>query len=170
MRRYCPARLRVVLTAALLASSVAGCGVLDGSPSPTATPTTAENLGLEIAETYGQLMLHARLIVEPRPAAADTKERLRVLHEEYKLQFGNYACLRDTLSAADQAGVAGAFDANRATFLPQDMAWFEDAASDYDLEAPAIRERLEDIATLDDYAFLERAAESRPGEEILCGS
>jgi hypothetical protein len=158
-----------MLVGAVLASFAVGCGVLDGSPSPTATPTTAQSLGIEVAEAYGRLMLHTRLIVEPRPAVADAKERLRVLREEYKLQFANYACLRDTLSDADQADVADAFDANRDAFLPEDRSWFEDAASDYDLEDPAIRERLEDIDTLDDYAFLERAAESRPGEELLCG-
>ncbi len=49
------------------------------------------------------------------------------------------------------------------------MAWFEDAASDYDLEDAVIRERLEDIETLHDYAFLERVAQSRPGQELLCG-
>ncbi len=83
--------------------------------------------------------------------------------------FANYACLRDSLDAAAQTEIAASFDANREAFLVADMAWFEDAASDYDLEDPAIRLRMEDIAGLDDYAFLDRVAESRPGEELLCG-
>jgi hypothetical protein len=169
MRRLCPARLHSQLLVAALACLAVSCGVLDSSPSPTATPNPAQSLGLEIAETYGSLMLQTRLIVEPRPAAPDAKEQLRVLGEEFKVRFGNYACLRDTLSDADKAEVATTFDANRDRFLASDMAWFEDAASDYDLEDPSIRGVLEDIATLDDYAFLERVASSRPGEELLCG-
>jgi hypothetical protein len=49
------------------------------------------------------------------------------------------------------------------------MAWLEDAAADYDLEDPGVRPLLEELYTLGDYAFLERVAESRPGEELLCG-
>ena len=168
MHRFCPSRLSLTL-AALLLWLTAACGAVGGSPSPTATPSANQSLGLEIAETYGRLMLHTRLIVEPRPPLARVKEQLRGLGEEFKVQFANYACLRDTMSETDQAEVAAAFDANRGRFLPDDMSWFEDAASDYDLEDSAIRERLEDIATLDDYAFLERVAVSRPGEELLCG-
>ncbi len=114
-------------------------------------------------------MFDTRTVVEPRPAAPDAKEQLRRLREEYKLRFANYACLRDSLDAAAQTEIAASFDANREAFLVADMAWFEDAASDYDLEDPAIRLRMEDIAGLDDYAFLDRVAESRPGEELLCG-
>lgn len=168
MRRLCPARVLLLLAAALAPVALA-CGALDGAPSPTATPSPAQSLGIEIAETYGRLMLQARLIVEPRPPAPEAKERLRVLREEYRLQFANYACLRDTLGADAQAAVAVAFDAQRDTFLPQDMSWLHDAASDYDFEDTAIRPILEDLLTLDDYAFLDRVASSRPGEELLCG-
>ncbi|HEU0073900.1 MAG TPA: hypothetical protein VFS30_07795 [Dehalococcoidia bacterium] len=169
MRRFCPPRLYSLLAAAVMATATLGCGALDGSPSPTETPNPAQSLGLEIAETYGSLMLHTRLIVESRPAVPDVKERLRALREEFKLQFGSYACLRDTLIDAEQTEVATTFDAGRSRSLESDMSWLEDAASDYDLEDPAIRERLEDIQTLDDYAFRERVAQSRPGEELLCG-
>jgi hypothetical protein len=165
MRRFRTSHLLLPMLACLLAA----CGVVGGSPAPTATPTQAQNLGLEVAETYGQLMEQMRTLVEPRPPAPEIKEELRLLGEEYKVRFGNYACLRDTLSDADQAEVASTFDTNREAFLPEDMSWFEDAASDYDFEDTAIRERMEEMATLDDYAFLERADQSRPGEEILCG-
>jgi len=165
MGGYCPA-LRLLLPGLLLASAVA-CGSKEPAPSPT--PTVSESLGIEIAETYGELLQEAKVIVEPRPAALEAKERLRLLREEFKVQFANYACLRDTMGDADKAAVLTAFDANRTVYLPQDMAWFEDAAEDYDLEDPVIRERLEDIETLDEYAFLERLAKSRPDEELLCG-
>jgi hypothetical protein len=169
MHRFCPARIGSLVIAAILASLAVSCGALDGSPSPTATPSPAQSLGIEIAQAYSQLIEGTRQIVEPRPPAPEARERLRLLREEYKLQFGNYACLRDTMSEADQTEVSAAFDANRDAFPSGDEAWFEDAASDYDLEDPTIRERLEDIQTLDDYAFLERAAASHPGETLLCG-
>jgi hypothetical protein len=169
MHRFCPARIGSLVIAAILASFAVGCGAISGSESPTATPSPSQSLGIEVAQTYGRLMEQTRLLVEPRPAAPEAKERLRLLREEYKVHFGNYACLRDTLNDADQVEVATTFDANRDAFLPEDMVWLEDAAGDYDLEDPAIRERLEDIETLDDYAFLERAAASRPGQTLLCG-
>ena len=165
MRPFCTSRLLLPM----LAFFLVGCGVVGGSPEPTATPSQAQSLGLEVAGTYGQLMEQMRVLVEPRQPAPEVKEELRLLGEEYKVRFGNYACLRDTLSDADQAEVATTFDANRETFLPEDMSWFEDAAGDYDFEDTAIRTRMEDLVTLDDYAFLERVARSRPGEEILCG-
>ncbi len=68
-----------------------------------------------------------------------------------------------------RSGRAVEFDATRDASLPADMAWSEDAASDCDLEDAAVRERLEGIETLHDYAFLERAAKSWPGQELLCG-
>jgi hypothetical protein len=165
MGGYCPA-LRLLLPGLLLASAVA-CGSKEPAPSPT--PTVSESLGIEIAETYGELLQEAKVIVDPRPSAPEAKERLRLLREEFKVQFATYACLRDTMSDAEQIAVLTAFDANRAAHLPEDMAWFEDAAEDYDLEDPIIRQRLEDIETLDEYAFLEQLAESRPDEELLCG-
>jgi hypothetical protein len=152
---------------ALLVATLACTG--SDPPAPTATPGTAESLGIEIAEAYGRLLQQTRIIVEPRPPASEAKERLRLLREEYKLQFANYACLRDAMSQPEEAAVATAFDAHRQRYLPADMAWFEDAAADYDLEDPVIREHLADIRALDDYAFLERVAESHPGEELLCG-
>jgi hypothetical protein len=169
MRRFCPSRLRLLLVASLVTGLAVACGVLDSAPSPTPTPTANQSLGLEIAETYGRLMLHTRLIVDPRPPAPQVKEQLRGLGEEFKVQFANYACLLDTMSGAEQAEIAAAFDANRTRFLPADMSWFGDAESDYDFEDTAIRGYLEDIETLDDYAFLDRVAQSRPGEELLCG-
>jgi len=168
MHRFCPPRLRLVSATLLLVLTVA-CGALDGTPSPTATPNAAQIMGVEIAETYGELLEQARITVEPRPPAPVVKEQLRVLREEYKVLFGNYACLRGTLSEMEQADVAASFDASRERFRPADMSWFEDAASDYDLEDAAIRGLLEDLETLDDYAFLDRVAASRPGEELLCG-
>ncbi len=165
MRRFCPTHFRLRLVPLVAASLAVSCGVLDSSPSATPTSTQAQSLGIEIAETYGQLLAQARVLVEPRPSAPAAREQLRLLREEYKVRLGNYACLRD----AEQAEVAASFDANRDVFLPADMAWFEDAASDYDLEDAVIRERLEDIETLHDYAFLERVAQSRPGQELLCG-
>ena len=168
MRRFCPSRLSLTLAALLLVVTVA-CGALDVSPSPTATPSAARIMGLEIAETYGELLEQARLTVEPRPPAPVVKEQLRVLREEYKVLLGNYACLRDTLSETEQADVAAEFDSNRERFRPPDMAWLEDAAGDYDFEDTAVRPLLEELLTLDDYAFLERVSESRPGEELLCG-
>jgi hypothetical protein len=169
MGSLCRIRLRLLLLAAVLSVATIACGAIEGSPSPTPTPDAAQSMGLEIAQTYGDLLQQTRAIVEPRPYAAEAKERLRLLREEYKVHFGNYACLRDTLTTAEQQDVAAAFDANRETYIPADMAWLEDAASDYDLEDPAIRERLEEIETLHDFAFLERVAESRPGQELLCG-
>jgi hypothetical protein len=165
MRWLCPTRL---LLAATLASLVLGCGVFDSPPASTPTPSAAQSLGLEITETYGKVMLHARIIVDLRPPAPQAGELLRVLRDEFKAQFGNYACLRDALSAAEQADVAQTFDANRERFLPPDMSWFEDAVSDYDLEDATIRGLLEDIRSLDDYAFLDRLTTARPGETVLC--
>jgi hypothetical protein len=168
MRPFCPSRLSLTL-AALLLWLTAACGALDGSPSPTATPSAARIMGLEIAKTYGELLERARITVEPRPSAPEVKEQLRVLREEYKVLLGNYACLRDTLSETEQGGVASAFDSSWERLRPPDMAWLEDAAADYDLEDPGVRPLLEELYTLGDYAFLERVAESRPGEELLCG-
>jgi hypothetical protein len=145
------------------------CGAIDGSPSATATPNASEVLAREIAAAYGQMLLEARAIVEPRPAAPEAKELLRLLGEEYKVQFGNFACLLADQSQDERAAVSGAFDEARESFLPADMAWLEDAAGDYDLEDVEIRDYLEALRTLDDYAFPERLAASRPGEELLCG-
>ena len=168
MHRFCPSRLRLPAAAWLLSLTVA-CGAFDGTPSPTATPSAAQIMGGEIAGTYGELLEQARFTVEPRPPAPVVKEQLRVLREEYKVLLGNYACLRDTLSEAVQADVAAAFDASRERVWPPDMAWLEHAAADYDFEDTAVRPLLKELLTLDDYAFLERVSESRPGEELLCG-
>ena len=169
MRRLCPTGFLLVLSSVLLAWLASGCGVIGSEPTPTATPSRAQSIGVEIVETYEQLLLETRTIVEPRPSASDAREQLRRLREEYKLRFASYACLRDSLDETEQAEIAASFDTDRATIAVSDMAWFEDATSDYDLEDPAIRDRMEDIATLDDYAFLERVSASRPGEELLCG-
>lgn len=144
-----------------------GC-TFEGADMPTPTPTAAEDLGLEIAETYGQLMLHLRLQLEPRPPAPEMRERLRVLREEYTVRFGNYACLRDSMAEADQAQVAETADENRERFLPEDMSWLEDAADDYDFEDTAIRGVLKEIEGLDAYAFSERLEALRPGETVVC--
>ena len=169
MRRFCPTHFRLRLVPLVAASLAVSCGVLDSSPSATPTPTQAQSLGIEIAETYGQLLAQARVLVEPRPSAPAAREQLRLLREEYKVRLGKLRLPRDSLGDAEQAEVAASFDVNRDVFLPADMAWFEDAASDYDLEDAVIRERLEDIETLHDYAFLERVAQSQPGQELLCG-
>jgi len=144
MRRLCPTRFCLVLGAVLVASLASGCGVINSDPTLTATPSRAQGIGIEIAESYEQLLFETRAIVEPRPSALDAKERLRRLREEYKLRFANYACLGDSLDDAEQAEIAASFDAARAAFVVADMAWFEDAASDYDFEDPAIREGMED--------------------------
>jgi hypothetical protein len=167
MRRLHSTRRLFLPAILVLAMVLPGCGVLDGEPSPTPTRTAAQGLGIEIAEARGSLMRDARDLVEQRPVAPEVKEALRLLGEQYKVLFGSYACVRDTLSAADRAVVAESFDANREAFLP-DMTWLEDAASDYDTEDLDIRVSLEELRTLDDYAFLERLAKTRPGEELRC--
>jgi hypothetical protein len=155
---------------ALLVGLVAACGSSSSPPATPASLSQAQMLGLEIAQTYGKLMVEAKDIVEPRPTAADAKEELRQLREEYKVYFGNYGCLRDAMSLADQDLVASTAAQDRDKFGPGDMSWLQDAADDYDLEDPAISGLLSDIETLDDYAYVDQLATRRPGETIVCNT
>jgi hypothetical protein len=171
MRRLClSSRFRFIilpLTAAfVLACGGSNNGSLDKASPP---PSPQEALGREIADTYGLLLLQVERIVEPRPPAAEARESLRELRDEFKVYFGNYGCLRESMSPAEQKVVDSTASQNRDA-SPDDLTWLQDASDDYDLEDPAISDLLADIRTLDDYAYLDQLASRRPGEVVLCNS
>jgi hypothetical protein len=170
MASLCPALRLTSFLVVFLSLFVVACDRFDAPPATPTPLSQAQLLGLEIAETYGKLLTRTKAIVDPRPAAADAKEALRQLRDEYKVYFGNYGCLRDSMSRAEQDLVANRASQDRDEFGPGDPSWIEEAADDYDLEDHAISELLRDIQTLDDYAYLDQLAARRPGETIVCNT
>jgi hypothetical protein len=171
MRCLSPAS-RVLLTALtmIVALSLA-CSSDSGNAADevAATQTSpAQSLGVEIGETYGKLVLDARQIVEPRPPAAEARGRLRLLRNEYKVLFGNYGCLRATFDDNDLPVIDNEARKLRDNYASDVVPALEEAARDYDFEDTAIAPLLRDIATLDDYVYIEQVETRRPGEVVLC--
>jgi len=158
---------------ALLAVLAIACGgskddaLIDAFPTPLPEEVA---LGREVGDVYGQMLFDVQVIVEPRPPAPEAKERLRLLRNEYKVYFASYGCQRKAMSASGQAEAERIANEKRDEYGSENLSILEDAASDYDYEDTSISVLLHDIASLDDYVYLERIETTRPGEVVQCGS